>query len=115
MSWINLSQKVFAAMVVIGTFLGIGTVSYHFLEGWTYIESFYFSVVTLSTVGYGNLTPTTPLSMLFTSFYILVGVATVVAALTVIGTEIMNNREAKIISILEKRKQKHEKKKGQEE
>ncbi len=51
----------------------IGTVVYRFLEEWTWIQSFYFSVVTLSTVGYGDLHPTSDASRLFTAFYILGG------------------------------------------
>lgn len=52
----------------------IGTIFYHFAEGWTLINSLYFSVTTLATVGFGDLTPTTDISKLFTVFYILGGI-----------------------------------------
>lgn len=51
-----------------------GTFFYRFVEGWTWIDSLYFSIITLTTVGYGDLSPTTPISKLFTCFYIISGV-----------------------------------------
>lgn len=63
--------KVLAASAI--TALAIGTVVYTILEGWSVIDSLYFSVVTLATVGFGDLHPTTDLAKLFTVVYILAG------------------------------------------
>ena len=73
-----------------------GTVAFRLLEGWTWIQSFYFSVVTLSTVGYGDLHPTTDATRLFTALFILAGVGIVLASLTVIGTGLLGRREERI-------------------
>jgi len=35
-------------------FIGLGTVIYHFVEGWSWLDSLYFSVITLTTIGYGD-------------------------------------------------------------
>ncbi len=51
-----------------------GTVFYSAVEGWSVIDSLYFCVITLATVGYGELHPTTPISKLFTIAYLLVGI-----------------------------------------
>ena len=99
----SLRFKVSAALSTLALFLGIGTIAYHFLEGWTWTTSFYFSVVTLSTVGYGNLYPTTAASQLFTSFYILIGVAAVVSSLGIIGSAILDRRETKLMKRMESR------------
>ena len=56
-----------------GTLL-IGMMVYHWLEGWSYLDALYFSVVSLATVGYGDLAPKTPLGRAFTIFYIINGV-----------------------------------------
>lgn len=67
--------------------LACGTILFHMLEDWTYIQAFYFSVATISTVGYGDLTPTHDLSRLCVALYILFGTTGALAALTIIGSE----------------------------
>lgn len=57
-----------------GSVLGVGVVFYHFVENWSWVDSFYFCVVTLATVGYGDITPQTDAGKIFTSFYILIGI-----------------------------------------
>lgn len=62
--------------------LATGTIVYHFTEKLTWLNSYYFSVITLSTVGYGDITPKTPFGKLFTTFYIFVGVGIITAFIT---------------------------------
>jgi hypothetical protein len=52
----------------------LGTLVYHWLEGWSYLDSLYFCVISLATVGYGDLTPTTPFTKIFTIVYIVNGI-----------------------------------------
>ncbi|AHY45818.1 Ion channel [Rubrobacter radiotolerans] len=59
--------------------LASGTIFYHNVEGWTYFDAFYFSVITLTTVGYGDLVPTTTYGRLFTVFYIFLGIGLILA------------------------------------
>ena len=49
---------------------------------WTALDAIYFGVVTMSTVGYGDLSPTTGYSQLFTIFYLFIGILVVFAQLT---------------------------------
>ncbi len=55
--------------------VGTGTVFYHFVEGWSFIDSLYFTVVMLTTVGFGDFHPTTEFSRMFTVLFILIGVS----------------------------------------
>lgn len=50
-----------------------GTVFFHFVEGWTWVDSYFFSVITLSTVGYGSLVPATTLGKIGTTVFIFLG------------------------------------------
>ena len=62
----------------LGTLL-LGTFAYHWMEGWDYLDALYFCVVSLATVGYGDYTPTTPAAKVFTIFYIINGIAILLA------------------------------------
>jgi voltage-gated potassium channel len=64
-----------------------GTLFYWRFEDWTIIESLYFSVVTLTTVGYGDLHPTTAGTQIFTIFYILTGIGVFVALLASVAQQ----------------------------
>ena len=57
-----------------GAVLLIGTFAYHWLEGWSYLDSLYFCVISLATIGYGDLTPTTPEAKVFTIIYVINGI-----------------------------------------
>lgn len=73
-----------------------GTIFYHFVEKLSWVNSFYFCVVTLATVGYGDITPKTDFGKLFTTFYILVGVS-------IIGTFLSYNLRRNATRRLERR------------
>jgi voltage-gated potassium channel len=60
----------------------VGTGVYTVLEGWSPVDALYFSVVTLATVGFGDLHPTTEAAKLFTVVYILSGLGIIAAFLS---------------------------------
>ena len=52
----------------------VGTIVYGVVEDWSWVDSLYFSVVAVTTVGFGDLTPSSDGSKLFTVFYVLSGI-----------------------------------------
>ena len=78
----------------------LGTVVFHLLEKWSWIDSLYFTVITLATVGYGDLTPTTPVGKLFAVIFVISGVGIFLAFLN----KVMERRVERSEGRLEKRK-----------
>lgn len=53
--------------------MAAATVVYHFVEGWSWVDSLYFATVAVTTVGFGDLVPTSNGAKLFTVLYVLLG------------------------------------------
>lgn len=51
-----------------------GSLFYHFVEDWRWLDAIYFSIISLATVGYGDLTPQTDAGKIFTIFYLVFGI-----------------------------------------
>ena len=74
-SW-DAARRAYRILVAAALFiLATGTVVYHYLEDWSWVDAFYFSAVAGSTVGFGDLSPTTNGSKLFTVLYIFSAMA----------------------------------------
>ena len=58
---------------------------YHQLEGWSYLDAFYFTVITLTTVGYGDFSPHTGSGKIFSMIYILMGLGVFGAMIALIA------------------------------
>jgi voltage-gated potassium channel len=78
-----------ALPVVAGVLVLTGTLFYWRFEDWSLLESLYFCIVTLTTVGYGDFAPTTAATQIFTIVYILTGFGVLVALLTSVAQQYM--------------------------
>lgn len=91
--WVpNVQLLVTAAALV--SLLAVGTVVYHHIEGWSWSTSFYFTVCTLTTIGYGDVVPTTESSRLFTALFALAGVSIALASFGIIGASYLRRGQA---------------------
>jgi voltage-gated potassium channel len=68
-----------------GIAIASGTGFYTLVEGLRVVDALYFSVVTLTTVGYGDFAPETDAGKLFTAVYVLVGIGILLTFVTTIA------------------------------
>ena len=94
----RIKLQILIAAIALLSMVIIGTVAYKHLENWSWGDSFYFSVTTITTVGYGDLHPTTGASRIFTAFYVLSGVAVAFTSLGIIGTNYMRTSEERLLA-----------------
>ena len=82
-------------------YIGIGAAAMMYLESFSFVNSLYFSVVSLTTVGYGDYTPDTIAGKFFVMGYLIVGIG-IIAAL---ANNILRNAIARrVINDAEKMK-----------
>ena len=94
----KLNEQILIALFSLTIWLVIGTIVFHYLEGWSLISSFYFAVASVTTAGFGDLVPTTELSRLITAIYVLIGVAIGLASLGVIGAGYLKEQERQVLT-----------------
>ena len=86
--------KLVYPILVILVLLTIGTIYLHNNESWSYVDSFYFSTITLTTVGYGDLVPTKDSSKIFISIYAIFGISVMLYVLgSVVGRLVVEQEQ----------------------
>lgn len=63
----------------------LGTLGFRYIEGWTWFDSFYMSLISLTTVGYNEVHPLTNEGRIFTSILLMVGVTVVFASIGIMS------------------------------
>ena len=74
-----------------------GTVFFRWAEGWSWIDSYFFTVVTLSTVGYGQLVPATVIGKIGTTVFIFTGLGIFALAIQQFGHFALLRRRRKAL------------------
>jgi len=74
----------FAIIIFIVLLIG-GVYFYSNIEGWRYIDSAYFTVATVTTVGYGDIVPVTDIGKIFTMFFSFLGIGMTLYFFTLFG------------------------------
>lgn len=92
----------FGAIFLVITF---GAFSFHLIEGYSLIDSFYLATETVTTVGYGDFTPKSTFGRLFAIFFMLVGGGTVLYALSSLVQSIV---QSEILSVAASRRKERE-------
>jgi len=75
-------RRILFALAAVAIAIGFGAAGFYLIEGWSILDSLYVSAQTVTTVGYGDLTPATRNGRIFSTIFMLVGVGIVLYALT---------------------------------
>jgi voltage-gated potassium channel len=67
----------------------MGTLGFRLVEGWPLFDAFYMALITLTTVGYGEIHPLSFQGRVFASFLMLAGVATVFVSFAILGDTLL--------------------------
>lgn len=68
-------QLRWAGLLIAGV-LTVGTVGFHVIEGWDFFDGFYMTLITMTTIGYGETNPLSHEGRIFNLFIIFAGVTT---------------------------------------
>ena len=67
-------SRILYAFVLILMTAGVGTTGYHFLQGWPWSDGLYMTVITMTTVGYGETRELTQLGRVFTMLLVVTSI-----------------------------------------
>ncbi|MFH1608027.1 MAG: potassium channel family protein [archaeon] len=90
-----------------------GSFAYHYVESWSILDSFYFVVVTVTTIGYGDFAPATSVGKVFTMFFAFFGVATALYILSTISSSMFRKHVGQEVSKIKKHVKEETEIKGQ--
>ena len=85
-------RMLYVFIIILITLFGSATF-YHLIEKWTYIDALYFSAATMTTVGYGDITPKTNAGKIFTIVFVFTGVGIALYGLSLIASHFVEMRE----------------------
>jgi voltage-gated potassium channel len=95
----------FLGVVLLGIWTLVGTVGFTLIEGWPLFDSFYMTILTVSTVGYGEVHPLTGPGRIFASFVIVLGIGTAIYTFTRLGQVVL---EGELQGVLGRKRMKNE-------
>ena len=98
-------ELVLSLLVVVLALL-VGTLGYMFVEGWSAFDSFYMTVITLATIGYGETHPLTTEGRVFTVVLIFLGVGAGTVVFSSISRVVIGGQIARILERSHKVKEK---------
>lgn len=76
------NRRILFALLAVIVAIGCGAIGFHLIEGWSILDSLYAAAQTVTTVGYGDITPATRNGRFFAIIFMLAGVGVVLYALT---------------------------------
>lgn len=78
--------------------LTIGAVFFHYVQKLSWLDAFYFCTISLATIGYGDITPTTPAGKIFIMFYVVIGIGIIATFANLVVRRAVLKREIRRIN-----------------
>ena len=82
-------REVYTAVLLILLLLVLGTLGYEVIEGWSFLDSVYMTVITLTTVGYREIHELSTTGQIFTMLLVMAGVGNAFYCFTVIARSVI--------------------------
>jgi len=102
------------AMIQIGVTIGLtlftvvgGMVFYHLVEKLSWVDAWYFVMITLTTVGYGDISPQTELGRVVTPVFIIIGIGLITSLITGVNKMVVRRRTERKEARLQQTKRKN--------
>lgn len=67
-------KKILVAIPILLAIIGFGTYGYMFIEGWNFLDALYMTIISVTTVGFGEIHPISSAGRVFTMVLIIMGV-----------------------------------------
>ncbi|MFH1409909.1 MAG: potassium channel family protein [Nanoarchaeota archaeon] len=83
-------KEIMGVLFALFLLIGAGSYAYIRLEGLTPLDAVYFSVTTLTTIGYGDFAPKSEGGKMFTIIYAIVGVGVMLYSMSIIARYYMD-------------------------
>ena len=74
----------------------IGTVGFMMLENLSFVDAFYYNIVTMSTVGYGDISPQTGLGQAIAAVIMILGYGLIAVPTGIVTVELTKSSEKTI-------------------
>jgi voltage-gated potassium channel len=105
LTYFKIKSKIQTALFMLILVLSIGIIGYRFLSGYSWVDALYMTVITMATVGFGEVVPLDDTAKIFTVFLIFASVIIVGYAISVITEHILskNNMEELKIKKMQKK------------
>uniref|UniRef100_A0A1B0CM84 Putative potassium channel subfamily protein k member 2 n=1 Tax=Lutzomyia longipalpis TaxID=7200 RepID=A0A1B0CM84_LUTLO len=88
-SYTSPTVPISVCIMILICYISLGAVLFHKIQQWGVLESLYFCFASLSTIGFGDLSPQSHLAQYIASGYILVGMAVVAMCFSLIQSELI--------------------------
>jgi voltage-gated potassium channel len=96
-----LYRKVVSILIALTVVILAGTIGYRSLEGWTIVDALYMTIITIASVGYGEVHPLSDTARMFTMVLILAGSGVLIYGISVVTAFIV---EGELTDVLRRRR-----------